>query len=71
MDPERYQYDGEVLAKAEELGKPGLVDIIQRQVHCAALCHAVWQCATLNCAVLTESCGLCLPCAPTPCLSLP
>jgi hypothetical protein len=31
VDPELYQYDGEVLAKAEEMGKPGLVDIKQKQ----------------------------------------
>jgi hypothetical protein len=31
-NPELYQYDGEVLAKAEEMGKPGLVDIKQKQV---------------------------------------
>jgi DNA-directed RNA polymerase II subunit RPB3 len=29
-DPERYAYDEEVLAKAEELGAPGLVDIRRR-----------------------------------------
>lgn len=32
VDPELYMYDGEVLAKAAELGKPGLIDICQRQV---------------------------------------
>jgi len=31
VDPESYQYDGEVLAKAEELGVPGAIDIVQRQ----------------------------------------
>ncbi|EFN56557.1 hypothetical protein CHLNCDRAFT_144215 [Chlorella variabilis] len=30
-NPELYQYDGEVLAKAEEMGKPGLVAIKQKQ----------------------------------------
>ncbi|GAB4818365.1 hypothetical protein N2152v2_005411 [Parachlorella kessleri] len=30
QNPELYQYDGDVIAKAEELGKPGLVDIRQR-----------------------------------------
>lgn len=30
-DPEAYAYDGEVFAKAEELGKPGLIEIHQRQ----------------------------------------
>ena len=29
---EAYMYDGECLAKAEEMGKPGLVTIRQRQV---------------------------------------
>lgn len=29
---EAYMYDGECLAKAEEMGKPGLVTIKQRQV---------------------------------------
>lgn len=32
VDPELYMYDGEVLAKAAEMGKPGLIDICQRQV---------------------------------------
>ncbi|KDD74543.1 hypothetical protein H632_c1241p1 [Helicosporidium sp. ATCC 50920] len=27
VNPESYQYDGEVIAKAEEMGVPGLVDI--------------------------------------------
>lgn len=36
-DPELYQYDGEVLAKAEEMGKPGLVDIKQKQVQAPAV----------------------------------
>ena len=27
VSPEAYAYDGECIAKAEELGKPGLVDI--------------------------------------------
>lgn len=31
IDPESYQYDGEILAKCTELGKPGAIDIIQRQ----------------------------------------
>jgi DNA-directed RNA polymerase II subunit RPB3 len=31
VDPELYQYDGEVLSKAEELGVPGAIDIIQRE----------------------------------------
>ncbi|KAL6771735.1 RPB3 [Auxenochlorella protothecoides x Auxenochlorella symbiontica] len=31
VDPELYMYDGEVLAKAAEMGKPGLIDICQRQ----------------------------------------
>ena len=31
-NPELYMYDGEVLAKAEEMGKPGLVTIKQKQV---------------------------------------
>jgi hypothetical protein len=31
-NPELYQYDGDVLAKAEEMGKPGLVSIKQKQV---------------------------------------
>jgi len=30
-DPELYQYDGEVLAKAEEFGVSGAIDIIQRE----------------------------------------
>jgi DNA-directed RNA polymerase II subunit RPB3 len=30
-DPEAYAYDGEVLAKAEELGKPGCVEIVAQQ----------------------------------------
>ncbi|PSC75301.1 DNA-directed RNA polymerases IV and V subunit 3 [Micractinium conductrix] len=30
-NPELYMYDGEVLAKAEEMGKPGLVTIKQKQ----------------------------------------
>lgn len=30
-DAERYRYDGECLACAEELGKPGLVEITQKQ----------------------------------------
>eukprot|EP00890_Picochlorum_soloecismus_P006604 jgi/Picsp_1/769/NSC_04258-R1_dna-directed rna polymerase ii subunit rpb3-a len=31
VDPELYQYDGEVLSKAEELGVPGAIDIMQRE----------------------------------------
>jgi len=31
VDEELYQYDGEVLAKAEALGAPGVVDVVQRQ----------------------------------------
>lgn len=31
-NPELYMYDGEVIAKAEEMGKPGLVTIKQKQV---------------------------------------
>ncbi len=31
-DVEQYRYDGEAEAKAEELGKPGLVTIKERQV---------------------------------------
>ena len=31
-NPELYMYDGEVIAKAEEMGKPGLVSIKQKQV---------------------------------------
>jgi hypothetical protein len=27
LSPEAYAYDGECIAKAEELGKPGIVDI--------------------------------------------
>jgi hypothetical protein len=40
VSPELYMYDGECLAKAEELGKPGLVTIKQRQVTtvCARAC---------------------------------
>lgn len=30
-DAERYRYDGECLISAEELGKPGLVEIRQKQ----------------------------------------
>jgi DNA-directed RNA polymerase II subunit RPB3 len=30
-DPELYQYDGEILAKADELGVPGAIDIVQRE----------------------------------------
>jgi DNA-directed RNA polymerase II subunit RPB3 len=30
-DAEAYMYDGEVLAKAEELGVPGVIDVVQRQ----------------------------------------
>lgn len=30
-DPELYQYDGEVLAKAQEIGVPGAIDIVQRE----------------------------------------
>lgn len=30
-NPETYQYDGEVIVKAEEMGKPGLVTIKQKQ----------------------------------------
>jgi DNA-directed RNA polymerase II subunit RPB3 len=30
-DPELYQFDGEVLEKANELGVPGAIDIIQRE----------------------------------------
>jgi len=30
-DPLQYQYDGEVLIKAEELGVPGAIDIVQQQ----------------------------------------
>ena len=47
-NPELYQYDGEVLAKAEEMGKPGLVDIKQKQVWrllqcpCAGVGVCVW-----------------------------
>lgn len=29
--PENHMYDGEVLAKAEEMGKAGVIDIRQRQ----------------------------------------
>lgn len=32
VNPELYMYDGEVIAKAEEMGKPGLVTIKQKQV---------------------------------------
>ena len=32
-DAESYHYDGECLAKAEELGFPDLVSITQKQVH--------------------------------------
>ena len=39
-NPELYQYDGEVLAKAEEMGKPGLVAIKQKQVGGGAPCVA-------------------------------
>jgi DNA-directed RNA polymerase II subunit RPB3 len=31
VDPEAYAYDGEVLAKAEELGKPGAIEIVPQQ----------------------------------------
>jgi DNA-directed RNA polymerase II subunit RPB3 len=31
VDPEAYAYDGEVLAKAEELGKPGCIEIVPQQ----------------------------------------
>jgi hypothetical protein len=31
-DPEKYRFDGECLAKAEEMGHPGIVDIVQKQV---------------------------------------
>jgi DNA-directed RNA polymerase II subunit RPB3 len=31
VNPELYMYDGEVIAKAEEMGKPGLVTIKQKQ----------------------------------------
>lgn len=31
MDPELYQYDGEVMAKAEELGQPGAIVIEPRE----------------------------------------
>jgi DNA-directed RNA polymerase II subunit RPB3 len=30
-EAEQYRYDGEVLAKAEELGKPGAITITQKQ----------------------------------------
>lgn len=30
-DAERYRYDGECLIAAEEMGKPGLVEIRQKQ----------------------------------------
>lgn len=30
-NPEAYTYDGEVLAKAEDMGKPGLVEITMRE----------------------------------------
>jgi DNA-directed RNA polymerase II subunit RPB3 len=33
VDPLQYQYDGEVLVKAEELGVPGAIDIVQQQDH--------------------------------------
>ena len=33
VNAEAYAYDGECIAKAEELGKPGLVDIQPKQVH--------------------------------------
>ncbi len=32
MDPEAYAGDEEVVAKAEAMGKPGLVSIVQKQV---------------------------------------
>lgn len=35
-DAENYHYDGECLAKAEELGYPDIVSIIQKQVQAAA-----------------------------------
>ena len=38
---EAYMYDGECLAKAEELGKPGLVTIKQRQVLLPCACAAI------------------------------
>lgn len=33
VDAEAYMYDGECIAKAEEMRKPGLVDIIPMEVH--------------------------------------
>jgi DNA-directed RNA polymerase II subunit RPB3 len=33
VDPLQYQYDGEVLVKAEEFGVPGAIDIVQQQDH--------------------------------------
>ncbi|GAX73205.1 hypothetical protein CEUSTIGMA_g658.t1 [Chlamydomonas eustigma] len=30
-DPEKYRFDGECLLKAEEMGHPGIVDIVQKQ----------------------------------------
>ena len=38
VNPELYMYDGEVIAKAEEMGKPGLVTIKQKQVCGPASC---------------------------------
>ena len=37
-NPELYMYDGEVIAKAEEMGKPGLVSIKQKQVRFTCNC---------------------------------
>lgn len=31
VDPELYNYDGQVLKKADSMGKPGLVEIIRRE----------------------------------------
>ena len=31
-DPEKYRFDGECLAKADDMGHPGIVDIQQKQV---------------------------------------
>ena len=31
IDPLLYQYDGDILVKAEELGVPGAIDIVQQQ----------------------------------------
>lgn len=48
-------YDGECLAKAEEMGKPGLVTIKQRQVRRPDTALMLWDNRRSSCHVLSRA----------------